>query len=108
MRQAKPTTYALMCRCELGDAAKVRTLAEAEGVTMSVWVARLVHEAVRKAKASPNAKAWATERLAVNTERRKAVDERVHAGCDRKPGWNETKRFSDKVATAADGEERQP
>ena len=64
MRQAKPTTYALMCRCELGDAAKVRTLADAEGVTMSVWVARLVHEAVRKAKTSPSAKAWAAERLA--------------------------------------------
>ena len=40
--------------------------------------------------------------------RRKAVDERVHAGCDRKPGWEQTKRFADKVATAADGEERQP
>ena len=104
MRQAKPTTYAMMCRCELGDAAKVRTLADAQGVTMSVWVARLVHEAVRKAKASPSAKAWAAERLAVNTARRKAVDERVHAGCDRKPGWEQTKRFADKVATAADGE----
>ena len=100
MRQAKPTTYALMCRCELGDAAKVRTLAEAEGVTMSVWVARLVHEAVRKAKASPNAKAWAAERLAANTARRKAVDERVHAGCDRKPGWEQTKRFRDRCASA--------
>ena len=102
MRQAKPTTYALMCRCELGDAAKVRTLADAEGVTMSVWVARLVHEAVRKAKASPSAKAWAAERLAANTERRKAVDERVHAGCDRKPGWEETKRFADKVTATAE------
>ena len=104
MRQAKPTTYAMMCRCELGDAAKVWTLADAQGVTMSVWVARLVHEAVRKAKASPNAKAWAAERLAANTERRKAVDERVHAGCDRKPGWEQTKRFADKVAVTADGE----
>ena len=104
MRQAKPTTYALMSRCELGDAAKVRTLADAQGVTMSVWVARLVHEAVRKAKTSTDAKAWAAERLAANTARRKAVDERVHAGCDRKPGWEQTKRFADKVATAADGE----
>ena len=102
MRQAKPTTYALMCRCELGDAAKVRTLADTEGVTMSVWVARLVHEAVRKAKASPSAKTWAAERLAANTERRKAVDERVHAGCDRKPGWEESKRFADKVAATAE------
>ena len=106
MRQAKPTTYALMCRCELGDAAKVRTLADTEGVTMSVWVARLVHEAVHKTKISTGAKTWAAERLAVNTARRKAVDERVHAGCDRKPGWEQTKRFADKVATAADGEAR--
>ena len=96
MRQAKPTTYALMCRCELGDAAKVRTLAEAEGVTMSVWVARLVHEAVRKAKASPNAKAWAAERLAANTARRARVDAAVRAGRDRKPGWELTKRFAGK------------
>ena len=102
MRQAKPTTYALMSRCELGDAAKVRTLADAEGVTMSVWVARLVHEAVRKAKTSTDAKAWAAERLAANTARRKAVDERVHAGCDRKPGWNETKRFAGKASATAE------
>ena len=102
MRQAKPTTYALMSRCELGDAAKVRTLAEAEGLTMSVWVARLVHEAVRKAKASPNAKAWAAERLAANTARRKAVDERVHAGCDRTSGWEQTKRFAGKAAATAE------
>ena len=102
MRQAKPTTYALMCRCELGDAAKVRTLADTEGVTMSVWVARLVHEAVRKAKISTGAKTWAAERLAANTARRKAVDERVHAGCDRKPGWEESKRFADKVAATAE------
>jgi len=102
MRQAKPTTYALMCRCELGDAAKVRTLADAEGVTMSVWVARLVHEAVRKAKASTSAKAWAAERLAANTARRKEVDERVHAGCDRKSGWEQTKRFAGKAAATAE------
>ena len=88
MRQARPTTYALMCRCELGDAAKVRTLADAEGVTMSVWVARLVHEAVRKATASPNAKAWAAERLAVNTARRKTVDERGRNRCQDTPHCN--------------------
>ena len=83
-------------KANVTNAAKVRTLADAEGVTMSVWVARLVHEAVRKAKASPNAKAWAAERLAVNTARRARVDAAVHAGRDRKPGWKLTKRFAGK------------
>ncbi|MBQ3098518.1 MAG: hypothetical protein IJI54_01010 [Kiritimatiellae bacterium] len=96
MRQAKPTTYAMMCRCELGDAAKVRTLADAEGVTMSVWVARLVHDAVRKTKATETAQTWAARRLAANTARRARVDAAVRAGRDRKPGWELTKRFAGK------------
>ena len=100
MRQAKPTTYALMCRCELGDAAKVRTLADAQGVTMSAWVARLVHEAVRKVTATPKAKEWAARRLAANTARRARVDAAVRAGRDRKPGWKNTKRFRDRCASA--------
>ena len=28
MRQARPTTYALMSRCDIGDAAKVMTLSQ--------------------------------------------------------------------------------
>jgi len=96
MRQARPTTYALMSRCDIGDAAKVMTLAEEQDVTMSVIVARLVHEAVRKVTATPKAEAWAARRLAVNTARRARVDAAVRAGRDRKPGWELTKRFAGK------------
>jgi hypothetical protein len=96
MRQARPTTYALMSRCDIGDAAKVMTLADEQDVTMSVIVARLVHEAVRKVTATPKAEAWAARRLAVNTARRARVDAAVHAGRDRKPGWELTKRFAGK------------
>jgi len=66
------------------------------GVTMSVIVARLVHEAVRKVTATPKAEAWAARRLAVNTARRARVDAAVRAGRDRKPGWELTKRFAGK------------
>ena len=100
MRQARPTTYTLMSRCDLGDAAKVRTAADAQGVTMSAWVARLVHEAVRKVTATPKAKEWAARRLAANTARRTRVDAAVRAGRDRKPGWENTKRFRDRCASA--------
>lgn len=96
MRQARPTTYALMSRCDIGDAAKVMTLADEQDVTMSVIVARLVHEAVRKVTATPKAEAWAARRLAVNTARRARVDAAVRAGRDRKPGWELTKRFAGK------------
>lgn len=100
MRQAKVSTYPAAVRIDLGDAAKVWTAADAQGVTMSAWVARLVHEAVRKVTVTPRAKAWAASRLAVNTARRKKVDAKVHAGCDRKPGCENTKRFRSRVATA--------
>ena len=96
MRQARPTTYALMSRCDIGDAAKVMTLADEQDVTMSVIVARLVHEAVRKVTTTPKAEAWAARRLAVNTARRARVDAAVRAGRDRKPGWELTKRFAGK------------
>lgn len=96
MRQARITTYALMSRCDIGDAAKVMTLADEQDVTMSVIVARLVHEAVRKVTATPKAEAWAARRLAVNTARRARVDAAVRAGRDRKPGWELTKRFAGK------------
>lgn len=96
MRQARITTYALMSRCDIGDAAKVMTLADEQDVTMSVIVARLVHEAVRKVTATPKAEAWAARRLAVNTARRARVDAAVREGRDRKPGWELTKRFAGK------------
>ena len=81
---------------DIGDAAKVMTLADEQDVTMSVIVARLVHEAVRKVTATPKAEAWAARRLAVNTARRARVDAAVRAGRDRKPGWELTKRFAGK------------
>ena len=96
MRQARPTTYALMSRCDIGDAAKIMTLADEQDVTMSVIVARLVHDAVRHVAATPKAEAWAARRLAVNTARRARVDAAVRAGRDRKPGWELTKRFAGK------------
>ena len=100
MRQAKVSTYPAAVRIDLGDAAKVWTAADAQGVTMSAWMARLVHEAVRKVTATPMAKAWAAERLAANTARRARVDAAVRAGRDRKPGWENTKRFRDRCASA--------
>ena len=78
MRQARPTTYALMSRCDIGDAAKVMTLADEQDVTMSVIVARLVHEAVRKVTATPKAEEAKEENSAqTQTPKPEATEEMV-------------------------------
>ena len=91
MNQPKVTTYALMTRCDLTDAAKLKAVADKQGVTLSAYVAILIKRAAARVKISDEN--WAENQLEKNTKKREAVDARVHAGCDRKPGWEQTKRF---------------
>ena len=93
MRQSKVTTYAMMCRCDIGDAKKVYALAEKRGVTMSVFAAQLIHKSVARAKVTPDAERWASEVLAKNAARRQKADERVRSGADRKEGWRDTPKW---------------
>lgn len=90
MRQSKVTTYALMCRCDIGDAARVYTLAEKNGITMSAYVARLIRRAVVRVKPSADAGLWAEGVIAKNADRRRKADARVRSGADRKEGWQNT------------------
>ena len=104
MRQSKVTTYPQMGRCDIGDAKKVYSLAAKRGVTMSVFVAQLIHKSVARAKVTPDAERWASEVLAKNAARRQKADERVRSGADRKPGWESTPKWRRILSEESKGE----
>ena len=87
MNQNNPETYALTARCPVDDAARLRALARARGVTPSALVAQLVHAAVAQTTPAPEDTAWAERRRWVNRRRRQLQDERTRRGQYRKPGW---------------------
>ena len=87
MNQNNPETYALTARCPVDDAARLRALARARGVTPSALVAQLVHAAVASVAPAPEDAVWADQRRLVNHRRRKLQDERTRSGQYRKPGW---------------------
>ena len=104
MRQSKVTTYPLMSRCDIGDAKKVYSLAAKRGVTMSVFVAQLIHKSVARAKVTPDAERWASEVLAKNAAGRQKADERVRSGADREPGWESTPKWRRILSEESKGE----
>ena len=104
MRQSKVTTYAMMCRCDIGDAMKVYTMAARRGVTMSAYVAELIRRAVASVEASPEAEKWAEGVLAKNADRRRKADERVRSGADRKEGWRDTPKWRKILGNEKKGE----
>ena len=87
MNQNNPETYALTARCPMDDAARLRALARAHGLTPSALVAQLVHEAVVHVTPTTEDTVWADQRRQVNLRRRKLQDERTRSGLYRKPGW---------------------
>lgn len=104
MRQSKVTTYAMMCRCDIGDAMKVYALAEKRGVTMSALVAGLIRRAVANVAVTPEAEKWAKGVLAKNADRRRKADERVRSGADRKEGWRDTPKWRKILGNEKKGE----
>ena len=104
MRQSKVTTYAMMCRCDIGDAMKVYALAEKRGVTMSALVAGLIRRAVANVAVTADAEKWAEGVIAKNAVRRKKADERVRSGADRKEGWRDTPKWRKILSNEKKGE----
>lgn len=82
--QINTETYQLMCRCPLEDAKRLKTLADRAGVTMSAYVAALIHGRVARTIASAEATAWAESRRERNMAARKAANERTERGDFRK------------------------
>lgn len=94
MNQNNPETYALTARCPLDDAARLRALARARGLTPSALVAQLIHTAVADTISAPEDAAWADQRRTTNRRRRKLQDERTRCGLYRKPGWESLPRYT--------------
>lgn len=83
--QINTEIYALAARVDLMDAAKAKTAADREGLTLSRWVAKLIKSAVRGERASAASLAWVAQRRAANVRARAVADERTVAGRYRKP-----------------------
>lgn len=78
--QLNPNTYSLMCRCPLEDATAVRVLAEENGVTMSAYVAGLIHKATDGVELPPHAQKWMRKRYAANKKTRAKADRETANG----------------------------
>ena len=87
MNQNNPNTHALTTRFPLEDAARLRALARAQGLTPSAFVANLIRDAVTQVVPSSADLQWVAERRAKNARRRQTQDERTKRGDYRKPGW---------------------
>ena len=82
--QINTETYVLAAHISLSDAAKAKTIAERQGVSLSKWVAELVRAAVRGERASATNLGWAESRRSANVRARAIADERTVAGRYRK------------------------
>lgn len=82
--QINTETYQLMCRCPLEDAERLKTLADRAGVTMSAFVAAMIHRRVAKTQPSFEASAWAKNRREKNVKTRNVANERTARGDFRK------------------------
>ena len=69
-----------MCRCDVRDAARIKSLADEANVTISNFVAEMVSERVKGLPLTPKAKAWIEEHREKNIIRREKVDEAFATG----------------------------
>lgn len=92
--QSNPNTYAVVFRCPLKEGARLKTLADEAGQTISAYVAQIVHERIGSGELTEAEQMWLDEHLAANTARRIKQDEwtargyykKRHRGRPRKPG----------------------
>lgn len=82
--QTDPNMQSLNWRCPLQYAAKVKTRAENEKITVSALVCKVMCKAVEDVKPSESAKKWAKERLEANKKIRAKQDELTRSGYFRK------------------------
>ena len=78
--QMNPNLYCVTSRCPMEDAARLKQLADAEGVTMSCFVAKMIAEKVAGVEIQEYLKEWMAEQLERNMEHRKYQDEKTASG----------------------------
>lgn len=78
--QINTETYSLACRCPLSDAERLKTLSDKNGVTMSAFVAMLIHKAVSGVVPSAVARALAEMRRKENIRKRQQADTKTARG----------------------------
>ena len=75
-----PEIYAIVLRCDLKVGAKLKTLAEESGTSVSALVGGLVSKIVGDRDLTAAEQAWYDEHLAAMTERLKRYDEKCARG----------------------------
>ena len=78
--QLNPNLFALMCRCDLADAAIIFFRAKDEGVAVNKYLGRLIHEHVKNEKVSAEMQEWINAHYSMNLKRRRIADEKTAAG----------------------------
>ena len=63
-------TYSMMCRCPVGNAARIKLLADEVNVTISNFVAEMVNERVKGVPLTEKAKEWIAAHREKNKVRR--------------------------------------
>lgn len=82
--QTDPNMQSLNWRCPLQYAAKVKTRAEKENITVSALVCKVMCKEVENETPSETANKWAKERLAANKKIRARQDALTRSGHFRK------------------------
>lgn len=92
--QSNPNTYAIVFRCPLENGAKLKTMAETAGMTVSAYVAKMVDDHVDDRALSESEKSWVNAHYEANKIRRTKADamtangyfKKKRRGRPRKPG----------------------
>lgn len=78
--QVNPNTYAIVIRCPLEEGAVLKSMADEDGVTVSAFVARMIHEKVDGRALDVAERAWISKHLEMNLIRRAKADAKTAAG----------------------------
>ena len=78
--QMDPNVYGFMCRCPMEDAAKLKQLADEAGMTLSGYLAAIIHWKVSDVALKPELDGWVKLQLERNLAHRKYQDEKTAAG----------------------------
>lgn len=78
--QVNPKTYSIVVRCPLEDGAKLKTLADDAGLTLSAYIASIVKNRVEDRALNAREKAWYEAHYNANLDRRMREDEKSALG----------------------------
>ena len=78
--QSDPKMYAVVFRCPLEHGALLKSKADAAGLTISKYVAKMVDEHLEKRELSEEEKVWVGEHFEMNKARRARADKMTAAG----------------------------